>query len=404
MRNYITRLKRFVGKNILLRHLQTPYIYDEKELANLKQVLDSKNLAAHDTGFVGRFEREFAKRIGAKHGIAANAAMSLLHASINAAGAGVGDEVICDPIVQFHAVAAMYNNAHPVFADVDPRTYLIDPASVQERITKHTKAIVCTNLWGVPCELDALRQIADEHDVVLIEDCAHSLFAKFKGKNSGTWGHIGIFSFCYGKHLSTGDGGMAVTNDEELMRKIRAMIIFGETPPELAWNYRMTELVAAVGLAQLDKVEGYINLYNANSKILDEVVDECRWLERRMVPKDRTLSAYIYACTFRGEDHGINYDDFKDAVEEVGASAGFGYTQLPAYKYRFFQVPLAYGNKGCPLKCQYYKGSFEYMDGLCPVAEDLIPRLVTIRVIARQDEVLKNANLLRKAIRRVEGK
>jgi len=384
------------------------YIYDEQDLGNLRKALESKQLWARDKGFVGELEREFARRLGSRYAVAGNAAMSLLHAAINAAGAGAGDEVICDPVVQFHAVAALYNNAHPVFADIDPRTWLINPESVEERITKHTKAIVCTHLWGLPCELDTLRRIADKHDLVLIEDCAHSLFAKYKGKNSGTWGHIGVFSFCGGKHLSTGDGGVAVTDDEDLMKKMRAMIIFGESPPELAHNYRMTELVAAVALAQLDRVDGYIRLRNENYEVYEEVVRECTWLESRMIPGDRTLSAYIYGCLFRGREHGVDYNAFKDAAEEVGVKAGFGFTQVPAYLYEFFQAPLAYGNKGCPLRgCPYYRGSFTPYDkhrvlGLCPVAEDLIPRIVSTNVWMPKEDALRNADLLRKTIRMME--
>lgn len=377
-------------------------------MANIKKVLGSKQLWARETGFVGELEREFARRIGAKYSIAANAAMSLLDAAIYAAGVGVGDEVICDPIVQFHAIATLYNNAHPVFADVDPKTWLIDPSSVEKRITKYTKAIICTHLWGLPCELGALRRIADEHGITLIEDCAHVLFAKFKGRNAGTWGDIGIFSLCGGKHISTGDGGLATTNDEELAKRIRSMVIFGESPPELAHNYRMTELVAAVALAQLDKADGYLKLRCENYKIYDEAVKDCMWLERRTVPAERTIEGYIWGCLFRGDECGIRYGAFKDAVEEVGAKVDFGFTQVPAYQYELFQVPMAYGNKGCPLRgCPYYKGGFTPYDagkvrGLCPTAEDLIPRMVSTGVFAHKEDVLNNADLLRNAIRKVE--
>lgn len=406
---------------LLLRHIyascsypptgecdHSSYVYDEGDLENLRKVLGSKQLWAHDTGFVGELERDFAKRIGARHSIAANAAMSLLDAAIFAAGVGAGDEVICDPIVQFHAIATLYNNAHPVFADVDPKTWLIDPASVEKRITKFTKAIVCTHLWGLPCKLDALRRIADEHDITLIEDCAHVLFSKYKGRNVGTWGHIGIFSLCGGKHVSTGDGGLATTNDEELEKRMRSMVIFGESPPELAHNYRMTELVAAVALAQLDKADGYLKLRSENYGVYDEAVKDCPWLERRTVPTDRTIEGYIWGCLFRGEEYGVGYAAFKDAAEEVGAKVDFGFTQVPAYQYALFQVPMAYGNKGCPLRrCPYYKGDHTPYDadgvrGLCPVAEDLIPRTVSTGVFAPKEVVVKNAGLLRNAIKRAE--
>lgn len=384
------------------------YIYDERDLANLKKVLESGQLWARDAGFVGELEREFARRKGVKQAVAANAAMSLLDGAIYAAGAGVGDEVICDPIVQFHAIATLYNNAHPVFADVDAKTWLIDPSSVEKRITKHTKAIVCTNLWGMACELDTLRCIADEHNIVLIEDCAHILFGKYKGKDVGTWGHIGVFSFCGGKHLSTGDGGIAVTEDDDLAKRLRSMIIFGESPPELAHNYRMTELVAAVALAQLNRVQEYIKLRNENYAVYDDAVKDFSWLERRTIPSDRTLEGYIWGCLFRGDEYGIEYQALRNAVEDVEAKFGFGFTQVPAYQYKLFQVPMAYKNKGCPLRgCPYYKGSFTPYDedkvrGLCPVAEDLIPRIISAGTLAPKESVQKNADLLRKAIQKVE--
>ena len=375
--------------------------YDEKDLVSLRRVLDSGALNGGES-FTADFEQKFAEKMGSKYAVSMNSAMSLLHASIFAAGVGVGDEVICDPIVQFGAVATFYNNGYPVFADVDPATYLIDPNSAKERITERTKAIVCTNLWGYPAELEELRKVADEHNVVLIEDCAHAMCVKHKGKYAGTWGHIGVFSFCSGKHLPTGDGGMAITDDEHLANRLRTMRIFGESPPELAWNYRMTALVAAVGIVQLERVESYIASYNANTKFYDEALEDCKWIKMRYKAPYNEISAYHYAAAFYGDKYGIEYDDFKQATRDVGCSVGFGFTQRPAYLYKIFQVPMAYGNKGCPTKCQYYKGDFEYKEGLCPRAEELIPRLMTMGVRSAEGS-RKNAELLRKAIEKVEA-
>lgn len=378
------------------------YQFDQKERDNLEQVLASGSLAARDDGFVGRFERAVAERMGARHGVAGSSAMALLHAAVNAAGAGAGDEVICDPIVQFHAVASMYNNAHPVFADVLPETWLIDPGSVKKLITKHTKAIVATNLWGYPCALDELRQIADDHGVKLIEDCAHAWFTPYRGKYCGTWGHIGVYSCNHGKHLTTGDGGVAVTDDPQLDRRLRGMLIFGESPPELAWNYRMTELEAAIGLAQLDKVPGYIEVFNKNAEMLDAVVDGCKWLDKRALPSQAGRSSYHWSCAFQGKRAGVSYDAFKAACKEVGAPISFGFTQVPAYQYKVFSEPLAYGNKGCPIKCAYYQGEYWYKPGLCPVAEDLIPRLCCTGVMSQPEPVARAADLLGKAIAMAE--
>ncbi len=376
-------------------------LYDEKDLQSLKKVLDSGALNGGEN-FTTELEERFAEEIGSTHAISMNSAMSLLHAGIYAAGVGVGDEVICDPIVQFSAIATMYNNAHPVFADVDSDTYLMDANSARERITERTKAIVCTNLWGYPAELEELRKVADEHNLVLIEDCAHALFVRHKDKYAGTWGHIGVFSFCSGKHLPTGDGGVGVTDDENLANRLRAVRIFGETPPELAWNFRMTALVAAVSVVQLERVKDYIAQYNANSKFYDEVLEDCEWIKMRYQAPYNEISAYHYAAAFYGDKHGIGYDDFKQAVRDVGCGVSFGFTQKPAYQYELFRVPLAYGSKGCPTKCPWYEGDFEYKDGLCPNAEDLIPRLMTMGVRSEEGS-RRNAELLRKAIEKISN-
>lgn len=387
----------------IMERMKRPYIYayGEKDRANLERVLKSGNLGAHDTGMIGEFERQFAKLYGAKYGIAANAAMSLLHAAINASGAGAGDEVICDPIVQFGAIACMYNNAYPVFADVEPDTYLMDPKSVKERITPHTKAIVVTHLWGYPADVEKLRHIADEHNLVLIEDSCHAQLAKFKGKYVGNWGHVGLFSFNHGKQMSTGDGGVAICNDESLERKIRSFLIFGESPPELAWNYRMNETTAAVASAELERLPHYMEVYNQNIIIYDEAIGDCHWLVKRATVPGSEPVGYFYSRLFRGDKEGIDYDDFKRIAAEVGANMEFGFTQVPAYRYKIFRKPLAYGNKGCPLKCAYYKGDFEYKKGLCPNTEELLPRLVHTTVTISNEASKCNAELWHKIINKV---
>ncbi len=216
--------------------------FDGPELEYLKQVLERGRLSGQNDGFHGKLERAFAEAYGSKFAVAANAAMSLLISAVFAADAGAGDEVLCDPLVQFHAIGALWMNAHPTWADVHPDTWLMDPESARANITPQTKAIVVTNLWGQPAEVDKLRALADEKGIILIEDCAHAAFLPYKGKFAGTWGHIGVYSFCSGKHMTTGDGGMAVTDDEELAAKIRSVTCFGESPPHLATVFRMTEM------------------------------------------------------------------------------------------------------------------------------------------------------------------
>ncbi|MEN6403021.1 MAG: DegT/DnrJ/EryC1/StrS family aminotransferase, partial [Armatimonadia bacterium] len=174
--------------------------FDGVEIEYLQDIMSRGALSGRGDGYQGKLEAAFAEAFGVKHAISANAAMSLLISAVYAAGAGAGDEYLCDPLVQFHAIGALWMNAHPTWADVYPDTWLMDPASARANITPQTKAICVTNLWGQPAELDTLRALADEKGVVLIEDCAHAMFLPYKGKYAGTWGHIGIYSFCQGKH------------------------------------------------------------------------------------------------------------------------------------------------------------------------------------------------------------
>jgi len=378
--------------------------FDGEEIEYLKEVLASGRLSGQAEGFKGKLEAAFAEAFGVKHAVAANSAMSLLISSVYAAGAGAGDEVVCDPLVQFHAIATLWQNAHPTWADVREDTWLMDPESARKTITPQTKAICCTHLWGLPCEVDELRRIADEADVVLIEDCAHAMFLPYKDKYVGTWGHIGVFSFCQGKHMTTGDGGVALTDDDELARRIRSVIAFGESPPELATVFRMTELQAAVGLAQLEKVKGYIEEYRKSYRVLEDAIADCEWLQPRAIKEGCGLSPYIFSCLFRGEEKGIELEEFKRALFETGENFNVGFTQVPAYKYKLFKQPMAYQNKGCPLyNCPYYEGDYEYVDGLCPTAEAILPRLVSTNCMLAEDGAKRVADALRRAIAQVEG-
>jgi len=377
--------------------------FDGIEIEYLQQVLNQKRLAGADDGFQGKLERAFAQMYGVKHAISANAAMSLLISSVFAAGAGAGDEVICDPLVQFHAIGALWQNTHPTWADVYGDTWLMDPESARRNITPQTKAICATNLWGQPAELDALRKVADDGKVVLIEDCAHAMLLPYKGKYAGTWGHIGIYSFCQGKHMTTGDGGIAVTDDDELAAAIRSVTCFGESPPHLATVFRMTEMQAAIGLAQLEKVKGYIEEYQKAYVHLSAALEGRDWLQPRAIKEGCGNSPYIFSFLYRGDEHGIDLDAFKQALFDSGDLWNIGFTQVPAYKYKLFTQPLAYQDKGCPTRgCPYYKGDYEYHDGLCPTAEAILPRLVNTSCMISEENAKGVADRLRKAIETTE--
>jgi len=391
-----------------------PRSFGEPEYGYLKEVLASGKLGWFEGGMITRFEEAFAKKVGARYGIARNSAMTALAQAVSVSGAGTGTEVICDPVVHFGAVAVLYFNAVPRFADINPDTYLMDPASVRANITSKTKALIVTNLWGLCAELDEIRKICDEHGIFMIEDCAHNMGSYWKGKHAGTFGDMGCFSFQQNKHLTTGDGGMIVTNREDLHYQLYHDWAFrGEVPLFMTLNFRMNELTAAVGLGQLERVDGYVAEYTENLHILNDAIRGSKCLRPRHVPKEAVQSGYYWSCTWQGDKHGLDFGRFKQICEElgltkiqtglVGGDVRFGFTEAPVYAFDFFRIATAYGHPDCPIRCPYYESDYRYRKGLCPVAEDIIPRLVIMRVVEQpRDDVKRRAELLQKAIKMVE--
>lgn len=377
--------------------------YGQEEISNLTEVIERGMLGDCAGGFMDRFREDLKKTTGTKHAILGATAMVLMHAIPGAIGAGAGDEIICDPVVHFHAIACLHNNVVPVWADVRPDNFQMDPDSVEKRITKRTKAIWVTHLFGFPAEVDRLREIADRHGIYLLEDCAHVITGEYKGRKLGTWGHIGSFSFNCFKQLSTGEGGAAVTDDDRLAAEIDKRVIFGETPEVLSSNYRMTELQAAVGVAQLKKVPGFLEEFNEGKKLLDDAISGCSWLQPRAEIPGGKVVPYFWTCIFQGERSGIGYDVFKAALKQSGSRFGTGFLQCPAYMYKYLSKPIAYGNKGCPYNCHLYDGKAEWEPGLCPVAENVIPRIVQTNNMVPLEAAEKAAESLKKAIALAES-
>jgi len=376
--------------------------FGDEELSLLKDVLDSGRLSCLGGGQVtGRFESEFAEVMGAKFGVAMNSAMSVLHASVQAAGAGAGDEVICDPVCVFGAVAAIYNNAVPVFVDVKRETWNMDPDCIEAKITERTKTLIVTHVWGLPAEMDRVVEIAHKHDLIVIEDCAHSILATYKGKSTGAWGDVGSFSFQMSKQLGLGDGGMAVTDNErlrDLLNLNAGAPTFASVAHDLHYNYRMTEQTAAIGIGQLHRARGYIDGLIENASLYDAVIDECDWIDLQRGPDESVHTFHLWGATFRGDEAGISLDDFKAALKEAEARINVGYTNMVAYRHPLIKNRLGFG-RGCPLDCPLYEGTGnQYPDGLCPNAEWVMPRILSTGTFGPKDVHAANADRLRRAI------
>jgi dTDP-4-amino-4,6-dideoxygalactose transaminase len=372
-----------------------PVIGDEEKRAVMK-VLDggalSGFLAVPGDAFLGGEQvREFERRVADYHGVefavAFNSATSALHAAVVAVGVEPGDEVIATPYT-FTASAAcvLMHNAIPVFADVQDSVYGLDPDSVAARITPLTKAIIPVHLFGHPADMDGLMRVAREHGLKVIEDAAQSPGARYKGQLTGTIGDCGVFSFTENKNLATGEGGMLITDDPAIAEAARLVRNHGEAVwnPDrpatygssiLGWNYRMTEIEAALGIAQFDKIDA---LNNTRIKLCDYLTDRLAGIDGLTPPvvkPDCRHVYYIYALAYDAEKTGIPRDQFIRAMNAEGIPMGAGYI-APLYL-----GPIYHERKAPAFR--HYTGTATYERGLCPVVERLHERDLVLTLVAR---------------------
>ncbi len=380
----------------------------EAELANLREVFERGRMSIfyNEGGFVERFQKAFAAYTGATAALARCNGMCALAEAVSVSGAKAGNEVICDPVVHFGGLAALYWNCIPRFCDIEPGSYNMDPVSLEANITENTKAVICTHLWGVPARIAEIRDICRRHRLFLIEDCAHSVGVRWNGQHVGTFGDLGMFSFQEFKQLSTGDGAMVTVRDRSLADKMEDVWAFsGESPVVFTLNWRMNEMTAAIGLAQLEKVEGIIRgTYDKTLAIWNEAIAGCRWLKPRLIPKEATTSGYWFACTWEGHRAGMDYARFKALNEELDVGLRFGFNETAPYQFDFFKKGDIFGN-GVPYHTPPFTAlsDYKYRDGLCPVVEEVMPRLVTVNLIFQpMEEARRRADRLRQAIQKMD--
>ena len=375
-------------------------IFDEADLAAVKRVLDTGNLS-YMTGVASpELEAKARQRLGCRYAIAIHSAMAGLQMALMTIGVGEGDEVICDPIVPFGAKAVLYQHARPVFADVDPQTHNVDPASIRERITPRTKAILVTHLWGLPAPMDEITATAREHKLGVVEDCAHALFATLDGKECGTFGTAGVFSFQQQKHLTTGDGGLLVTDDHYVWDECNKLLRFGVIPPRLSWNFRMNDVTAAIASVQWDRADGYVAEDRRAAQLYTDVLGGHRALYHPLADgKRQTHSYHIWACAYRGDETlRVDRARFQELCKEEGLQAGFAYIKVPPYLHSVFSMSgNGYGN------AVWRDAHCPYRRGYCPNAEHLMPRLLTITITTQPfDYHQRNAEALGRALARLE--
>lgn len=258
-------------------NIAKPLMGPEEKQAVL-DVLDSGMIACGSV--VSEFEKEFAEYLGIEYCTATTSGTTALEVGLRALGIGKGDTVITTPFSFIASTnAIVYTGATPVFAEIDPDTFLIDPGSIEKALEEHpeAKALLIVHLFGLACDMDAIMEIVRKHDLLLIEDCAQAHGAEWKGKKAGTFGNAGCFSFYPTKNMTTSEGGAVVTHDAETNRKCRLLINHGMEVryhhDEIGYNYRMTNIAGAIGRCQLKKLEGFNETRRAHAAYLNEHIE-----------------------------------------------------------------------------------------------------------------------------------
>lgn len=323
-------------------------IIGEEEVEAVKNVLLSGMLAhGHE---VELFEKEFAEYIGVKHAIAVVNGTAALDLILKAFEIGPGDEVITTPFT-FIATAnsILFQGAKPVFADIDPKTYNLDPNDVVEKITDKTKAIIVVHLYGQPADMKAFREIADDHKLILIEDAAQAHGAEFMSRRVGGFGDAAAWSFYATKNLTTGEGGMVTTDNDRVAEKIMLLRNHGQSSKYvheiLGWNLRMTNIAAAIGRVQLRKLDSLNNVRSFNAEYLTRGLSGLKGLITPYVDTRVKHVWHQYVIRVAG-DSPISRDDLKKILEERGIGTAIHYP-IPVHQQPLYRR-LGYPQDICP--------------------------------------------------------
>ena len=327
-----------------------------EELQAVKDVLDSGTLTPTKGTAVRQLEIRFAELLGVEHAYACTSGSAAVHLALIALDLEPGDEVITTPITDMGALAPiLYQGAIPVFADVDSDTLLVTPESVADRLSERTRAIIATHLFGRSCDMDGLRSLAREHDVALVEDAAQAFLAEWKGERVGGLGDVGCFSLQQGKHITTGEGGLVVTRDEALARRLRLGINkawpYGEPGPDhefLALNYRVSELVGAVALAQLERLPGVVETRIRRAEQLSRLLADTPGLGLPEAPASGVHSYWRYALSVDPEVVAGGAVALGARLQERGIACAPRYIQKPAFACRVFQERRTFGRSQWP--------------------------------------------------------
>jgi dTDP-4-amino-4,6-dideoxygalactose transaminase len=397
------------------------------EIAAAVRVLESDILS----GFVGaagnffnggievkNFESIWSNKYNFKHAISVNSWTTGLQVAVGAIGIEPGDEVICSPYtMSASATSVLFYGGIPIFADIDPERFSIDPKSIEKLITTRTKAILVVHLFGYPADMNSIMEIAKKYNLKVIEDAAQAPGVLYKGRPIGTIGDIGGFSLNFHKHIHTGEGGLLVTNSDELALRCRLIRNHGENAVEeyevkdisntIGSNYRLTEIQAAIGIEQFHKLNGFLEHRMTLGNHLNSKLSGIEGLKTQVVEAGSTHAYYMYPIRYNQEVFKISRNLFLRAVSaEFPKPKYWDTTPLaeayvkPLYLSQVYQQKIAIGKKGFPFNYNP-EVKYDYSKGICPIAEKLHEKELLISPLVREGINVNDINDFANAIHKV---
>jgi len=358
------------------------------ELREVLDVFDSGAYYRYEGSKVEAFEAAFRKAYGARYAVASTSGTAAIHVALGMLNPEPGSEIITGPITDLGSIVPiLYQQCIPIFADTDPATFCLDPKEVERLLTPRTAAIMVVHLFGNPCDMDAIMAIAKRHKLPVIEDCSQAHYARHRDRLCGTIGDIGAFSLQASKHITTGEGGMTITNrkawgERGALFQDKGWARGGWGPRAyrfLGLNYRMTELQGAVGCAQIRKLEWVASMRNRNGYLLSKLVEGAPGVQPQQVTEGGRHTYWLYGMAVQ-RDARYSPADFAAALTAEGVGAGVGYIGKPIFlcagalthKDTFGTSELPFTLPGVP--------DISYDEAMCPRTSELLPRMITLGI------------------------